>query len=513
MPYNSLSTDTKSKIWLMYLRKSRQDDPNETVEEVLTKHESILQEWAHRELGHEIPGDCIYREVISGESLEERVEAKKVLTRAEDQSVAGIVVVEPQRLSRGDLEDCGRLISTLRYTKTLVATPMMTYDMDNKMERRFFQDELMRGRDYLEYTKEILMRGRIAAVKRGCYIGRDAPYGYSKVVLGKDHTLEPNDCADVVRLVFDLYANHNKTYLQISTHLNSLKIPAPKGGSWSKDTIRKMLMNTHYVGKVSFNKVKRTTIVQDGVRITKKLTQPTEEIIMAEGKHQAIIDNETFQIAQRRMRNNPSTKTEFVLQNPFAGVLCCAGCGKAITRHPYKLAGVRMECRSKPKCYKSVKYDDLLTSVLKGLEKSELPSLEERANNGDGKSSLIQKRLVDKMERQMEEYRLQEEKQYDLLETGVYTQSRFEQRNTALRKKMDELQCSIDEARVTMPREIDFEERIVSMKSAIAALKDPNICAQEKNGLLKAVVQKIEFSTEEVGNNKTKINLKFTLNL
>ena len=32
--------------YIMYLRKSRQDEPNETVEEVLKKHEIQLQEYA-----------------------------------------------------------------------------------------------------------------------------------------------------------------------------------------------------------------------------------------------------------------------------------------------------------------------------------------------------------------------------------------------------------------------------------------------------------------------------------
>ena len=141
--------------WIMYLRKSRQDSPDETVEEVLAKHEGILQEWAKRELGREIPENCIYREVVSGESLAEREEIQRVLSRIESPDVAGILCIEPQRLSRGDLEDCGKLISTLLYTSTLVATPVMVYSMENKMERRFFQDELMRGRDYLDYTKEI----------------------------------------------------------------------------------------------------------------------------------------------------------------------------------------------------------------------------------------------------------------------------------------------------------------------------------------------------------------------
>ena len=36
---------------LAYLRKSQSDDPLLTVEEVLAKHETILDEWAQRTLG------------------------------------------------------------------------------------------------------------------------------------------------------------------------------------------------------------------------------------------------------------------------------------------------------------------------------------------------------------------------------------------------------------------------------------------------------------------------------
>ena len=41
--------------YIMYLRKSRADNPHESVEEVLEKHESLLQELAERDLGGRIP--------------------------------------------------------------------------------------------------------------------------------------------------------------------------------------------------------------------------------------------------------------------------------------------------------------------------------------------------------------------------------------------------------------------------------------------------------------------------
>lgn len=511
MPYNVVSTDYLNKIWLMYLRKSRQDDPNETVEQVLAKHENILQEWAKRELGYAIQEENIYREVISGESLDERTEIQKVLARMEDTNVAGILVVEPQRLSRGDLEDCGRLISALRYTKTLVATPMMTYDMENKLERRFFQDELMRGRDYLEYTKEILLRGRIASVKRGCFVASRIPFGYDKVKIGKDHTLEPNENADYVRMMFDMYVNQNMLYSQIAAKLNVMGVPSPTGSKWDKSTIRYILLNKHYDGKVYFFAKKTTTVVENGKRMTRKLSQPEEEMIIAEGKHPAIVDHETFQKAQEKLRLNPPNKSSYEITNPLCGIFKCKTCGRSITLHPYKHAASRLECRNHH--FKSAKATEVTEALIAALELSELPQLEAKLKNGEGKAVAIQQRILEKLEKQMEEYRQQEEKQYDLLETGKYTQDLFDKRNAALRKKMEDCQQQIYETKRTMPQEVDFEERIASLKKAIAALKDDTISGKEKNRLLKAIIEKVEMTTVDLGFAKTDIQMTIFLRL
>lgn len=483
-------------VYLMYLRKSRQDDPNETIEEVLSKHETMLQEFMKREYGFTISEENIYREVCSGESIQERIEIKKILARIEDSNVKGVVVIEPQRLSRGDLVDCGNLINDLRYTHTLVVTPMMTYDLENKMERKFFQDELLRGRDYLEYTKEILFRGRVASVKRGCYIGRSAPYGYDKVTIGKDHTLEPNEKADIVRLIYDWYVNEGLTYYQICCRLNDMGVPAPLGGIWKKDTPRVILHNLHYDGKVYFNKVKSTTIVENGEKSTKRLAQPIEEVIIAEGKHKAIIDHETFIKAQERSAKNPPFKKTSVLKNPLAGIVRCATCGKSLINHPYKHAEHRLECRERrPKHGRSVKYKDVESAVITALEFVELPKLEVKLKNGDGDALKIKKSLLDKLEKQLAEFKLQEEKQYEFLETGRYTEDVFDKRNTTLRDKMEACQQQIKETKASMPKSVDYGEKIISLKKAIESLKDDKISALEKNKLLKAVVEKINLSS------------------
>ena len=484
----------KKLIWLMYLRKSRQDDPNQTVAEVLAKHEQILQEYARKEFGGEIPEEDIYREVVSGESIDDREEIQKVLARIEDPNVAGVLVVEPSRISRGDLADCARVVSAFRFSSTLVGTPMMTYDLTKKMERKFFQDELMRGNDYLEYTKEILLRGRIASVKRGCYLGNIAPYGYAKVMKGDDPTLEIIEPeADIVRLVFELYTNAGLTPGAICRRLDDMGVSAPQGKGWKKDTIRGIVRNRHYIGQVVFNKIKKTQVLENGAVVVKRLAQPEEDIIVADGLHDPIIDMETWQRAQELVARNPKVKHTYPLKNPLSGLLVCEKCGRVMFVHSYKRAEDRFECRTRPRCYKSVPMPALIDAVIFALENSELPALQMKVKNDDGNARKIQERQLKKLEDEMEGYNAQRERLFEFLETGVYSADVFEERHAKLQAKIDTCREAIYKARATMPKSVDYAERVVTLEQAIAALRDPEATPEEKNKITKAIIERIEY--------------------
>ena len=168
--YNSQGYELNRLVYdeiIIYLRKSRQDDPNETVEEVLSRHEMQLQDFALRTWGARIPEGNIYREVVSGETIDDRPEIKKVLDRVQESKTKAVLVVECSRLTRGDLLDLGTMVHVLRYTSTLCVTLDRYYNLEDKHHRRAFEDELKRGTDYLEYTKETLMRGRRLSASQG----------------------------------------------------------------------------------------------------------------------------------------------------------------------------------------------------------------------------------------------------------------------------------------------------------------------------------------------------------
>ena len=504
--------------WLLYSRKSRQDDPHQTVEEVLAKHETLLQEYAEREFGGRIPEENCYREIVSGESISERVEIKKVLARIEDPAVKGVLVVEPSRLSRGDLSDCARIIDSFRFTHSLIATPMMTYDLEKKMERKFFQDELLRGNDYLEYTKEVLFRGRVAAAKRGCYINALAPYGYDRIKIGRDWTLTPNDDADVVRMVFDWYTKEGLTPGAIARRLNAMGYKPTKNDWWTRETVYSMLNNVHYDGKIKYNEWKSTWVVEHGARVKRLVRQPEEDIMLVEGKHPAIVDPETFRIAKAKMTagaKSPRAKKDHELINPLAGILRCAKCGRVMVldRSTYRLAAPRYRCRRRPTCMKSARVSEVLDAVMFALEHVELPKLQTKLRNGDGEAAAIQKRRIEKLVKQMDEYRDQEDTQYDLLEKKKYTQAVFDRRNAKLREKMEACEKELHLARTALPKNIDYAERIVTLEEAIAAMKDPDMTANEKNQMLQVIVERIDITLAEKDVKEETMHLEMFLRL
>ncbi|HBN00862.1 MAG TPA: hypothetical protein DD384_06610, partial [Firmicutes bacterium] len=325
---------------LDYLRKSRTDDPTLDVSEVLAKHEQMLDEWVDRNLPGmgPIPEENRYREVVSGETIESRPEIQKLLQRIELPRVKAILIVEPQRLSRGDLEDIGRIVKLLRYSNTLVITLNYTYDLHDERDRDLFERELKRGNEFLEYQKRIMNNGRLLSVRNGNFIGQTAPYGYKKVQIKegkrKCYTLEPDpEKAPIVKLIFELYRD-GYGMTRISDKLDALGVPSPSGGKWVPDTIPRMLKNEHYLGKVVWNRRPHSRKIVDGDIVVSRPT--AEEYLIYEGKHPAIIDQTLWDAVQVRRGTIPPNKKTYNFVNPLSGLLYCKRCGRAMTRRTYK---------------------------------------------------------------------------------------------------------------------------------------------------------------------------------
>jgi len=496
---------------LDYLRKSQSDDPLLTVEEVLEKHEAILDEWAEKHLGGKVPEENKYREVVSGETLKDRPEINLVLRRIESPKIKAIKIVEPQRLTRGDLEDIGRLMKLLKHTNTLVITPTHIYDLRDEYDWDAFERELKRGNDYLEYYKKIQARGRLLSVSQGNYLGTYAPYGFKKITVmdgkRKCPTLEEDpETADVVRMIFDMYVNKDMGCQRICNYLDSMKIKPPKGEYWSSAAMQDMLENIHYIGKVRWNFRKTVTIVEDGEIIKTRPTAKIGEYLIYEGRHEGIIPEELFNAAQAKKGRNHRAKAKTKVRNPLAGLLWCR-CGRAMSLRTYKdKDGIeknppRLLCDGQTHCKTgSVLYEEMLDRVCSILEQC-IEDFEVRVAEDTGDSVKLHAKLIKNLEKKMQDLQAKElsqwEAQSDPDPAKRMPQHIFQQLNAKLLKEKEEVQQALCKAYESMPEPVDYEEKVAMFKDALSALRDPEADPQEKNRLLKLCIDRIEYHRDK----------------
>ena len=494
-----------------YLRKSRTDDPTLTVEEVLEKHETMLDEWAEKNLGSKVPPDNKFYELGSGEKISERPEFNKVLKLIESPRFKAIKCYDVARLSRGDLEDAGRLMKLLRYSNTYVITLQKVFDMRDEYDRELFERELKRGNEYLEYSKKIMNNGRLLSVSQGNYIGSIPPYGFDKtwVMDGKRKcpTLKENkEQADVVRMIFDLYVNKDMGRTNICHYLDGMGIKPPKGENWSPAALKDMLENVHYIGKVKWNWRKTLTIVEDSEILQTRPKARIGEYLIYEGRHDGIISEELFNAAREKQGKNHRAKPTTKVRNPLASLLYCK-CGRAMSLRFFKKkdgterAAPRLSCEGQVHCKTgSCTYDEIITRVSAILEQC-IDDFEIRIQNNEGDSAKLHARLIKNLEKKMKDLQAKEIAQWDA-QTNPDPAKRmpqeiFQQLNEKLLKEKEEVQQALCKAYESMPDPVDYEEKVLKFKAALEALNDPEKDAQEKNRLLKACIEKIEYKRDK----------------
>ena len=494
-----------------YGRKSRFDDPYLSVEEVLEKHDRMLNEYAERHLGGPIPEEHNFQEVGSGESIKDRPEMTRLLKAIENPDIKAILVIDVQRLSRGDLEDAGRLIKLLRYTNTFVITPGKIYDLRDEYDRDAFERELKRGSEYLQYFKKISLRGKLDSVRQGNYIGSVAPYGFDRTVIedGKKtyHTLkERKDQADIVRLVFQWYCNEDIGVTAICRRLEGLGAKTKTGGSiWRPPIIFSMLENVHYIGCVRWNWRKTIKIIEDQEIRKLRPKAKVDEYLIFEGKHDGIISEELFNKAQEIRGKRHRTKQNLTLKNPFSGIMYCT-CGAKMGYNTYRKDGVeyappKLVCNNQVHCKTgSAVFHEVFEDICATIRDC-IQDLELRIDTNKDDSFKLHRDLVTRLEKKLKELEKKEleqwDAQYDPDESKRLPPHIFQKLNEKVLKEKDEVNKALCKAKDSVPKQVDYKDELLKFTDALNALEDPEIPAKIKNQYLKNIIDKIEYERGE----------------
>jgi len=517
--------DLKGKEIILYLRKSRADDPLMTVDEILAKHEELIIDWMKVALPNTdpIPTENIFREVVSGETLKGRPRMMELLRKVESPEIKAIVCKEPSRLSRGDLQDIGYLVKVLRYTGTVVLTPRGCYDLRDDRDREQFERELMRGNDYLEYQKKIMFDGKLLAVKSGQYIGSIPPYGYKKTSYKDKNTnrtcktLEPHpDEAPIVKRVFELYAQ-GLGAIRICDILDAKYGRPMNGVKWAPNSIAEILQNPHYIGKVRWNYRRFENTVKDGEIKRRRVT--AEDCLIFEGLHPALIPIELWDKVQAMRGNIPRAPKKSGLKNPLSGVIRCS-CGKTMTYKQPKIKGgyigrPRLLCAD-ARCKEngSAILSEIVDEVINVLQEC-IDDFEIRIEAGVDDSAEVHMQLIERLEKRLEQLRELETKQWDEKIKGEIPQHVFEKLNANTVAEIAEINQALCEAKNATPVHVDLHEQLITFHAALNALKDPDAPVEEQNKLVRACIERIVYRRPNLGTGKKKnqppFDLDFTL--
>lgn len=484
-----------------YLRKSRADLEAEAhgEGETLIRHEHILMELAHK---MNLSVTAIYREVVSGDTIDARPEIQKLLAEVEQGIYAGVLVVDIDRLARGDTVDQGIIARTFKLSNTKIITPKKIYDPNSEYDEEYFEFELFMARREYKIIARRIQRGRIASVKDGKFIGSTPPYGYDKVKIknGKGYTLEPNEEADVVRTIYKMYLSGTGMSV-IANTLQDLHIRTRSGKAWSKCTVSDILENPVYIGKIRWSYRPDVKQSINGKVVTKRITN--DNCYCVDGLHEPIISEADFELAQaiRCTNRRPPLKSSLALQNPLTGLIYCSKCGRKMTRlgpnsrnkyDTIKCTTRECDCVSAP----IYLVEELVLEFLeKWLEKYKF-ALQNNKNADDDGIRVIKLKSIDDAKAEIAKIDQQITKTYDFLEQGLYTAEVFTERNKTLSAKKAELEIHMSKlsqelAELQNTRQLKYD--IIPKIDHVLQTYDVCKNAEEKNRLLKAVIKKINY--------------------
>lgn len=497
-------------LYAIYLRKSRIDLEAERSGqgETLKRHETALLALAKQ---RRLPIGEIYREVVSGDTISGRPEMQRLLSDVELGRWKGVLCMEESRLARGDTMDQGRVQQAFYYSHTLIITPNKVFDPDSEADQEYFEFGLFMSRREYKMINRRLYRGRLASVKEGKWIGGHTPYGYQKIdVPGeKGKMLVPHpEQAEVVKNIFHWFVEESVPISAIANRLNEVGVLTQKGNLWSCQSVRGILENPAYCGLIRCGVRKVEKVPMGGALVDYRHKVPA---VMGEnlfqGRHEALITQEQFQAAQERRaifteRRGPKGPA----RSPFAGLVYCAHCGRAMILNKGKPGSRdRLWCQY-PTCRGIVgtalieTLEELLLSSLKThLAEITIPKAKAEQRN---RTEELVKQSIARVNREKDAVAAQKGRAFDLVEQGVYTPEVFTQRMEALTQREEDLNKQEEELRQKLEDSTREERGARELAPKLKRIIDlyPGLDdAAAKNELLKSALSHITYSRPKGG--------------
>ena len=393
---------------------------------------------------------------FSGVSFE-REGLQSMLREVEAGNVATVITKDLSRLGRNYLKT-GELIEIIfpeyevRYIAINDGVDTAREDNEFTPLRNWFNEF------YARDTSKKIRAVKQAKAQKGERVNGEVPYGYIADPNDRNHLIPDPETAHVVKQIFALYVGGARM-CEIQDWLKENEIltvgelryrrtgksqhPRPQLNAWYNwpdKTIYDMLTRKEYLGHTITGKTYKVSYKS---KKTKK--NPEEKQYFFPNTHEALIDEETFDLAQKRIatRNRPTKVDEIDI---FSGLLFCGDCGykmylmrgaKTLERkHAYTCGNYRNRARNDFVCTthyirKSILSEIVLAdlqrvlSYVKEHEQDFIQTANEYNAQSAKKALASQQKELDKAELRMKELNLLFRKLYEDNALGKLSDEQF----------------------------------------------------------------------------------------
>lgn len=494
----------------IYLRKSREEADDE---DVLSKHRNELVALADNNKWQY----SLYEEIKTGEKIAYRPIMQQLLDDVETGRYDAVLVMDIDRLSRGDNKDWGTIIECFCNDdiNAFIVTPQKTYDLREDLDDMIVGFQALFAKVEYKTINKRLQGGKIGGAKKGLWTNGKPPYPYYYEASTKS-VLVNREQEQIYRLIIDKYLAGESTR-DIMLYLNQNKIKTPKGNEpdgkylgWSQNVITRLLTSQVHLGNIVYGKTKAKKtggMTASGNPRKRNITKESDRWIVTEGKHRPLKTPDEHAKIMAIMRQR-ATVAKRARQGThiLSGLMFCGKCGHALgikrnspdmVKNEYVLVCGHLykdgsKCNQRGRKLDKSFYDVLLDNVVEVDEHklAELRDVDLANAEAQKVLSLKQTELVKTEQALTRIHESYEEGTLAKIDWLTRKEAR-EQQRARLAAEIRELYKDIGK---TVMTEDEFKERIATFSKRWHS----SLTEKEKNEALRSLVHKIIYDRNTV---------------
>lgn len=524
--YRQVDTSKLSGITVVYCRLS-QDDGLDGDSNSITNQKKILLDIVARE---NLPNPILFvDDGFSGTNFD-RPAISEALRLVENRQVSNFIVKDLSRLGRSYIK-VGQLteITFPSFDVRFIAlNDGVDSNKPNETNSIFLPIKSLMDEMYAADTSKKIRAVVQSKARAGERVTVNPPYGYLKAPNNPKNWIVDPVASEVVKRIFQ-EAKSGKSLSEISKGLKNDKIFKPDRHRieiglkpissspnvetlpyfWTRETLSAILGREEYLGH-TVNLRTRTKSYKD----KRKVDNPKEDWLIFKNTHEAIIDQETFDIV-RKMRNhkrsNQRYKNRAGHENLFAGIVFCGTCGRkhyfcpqeknGLNHDHYKCSGYRKPidgCENPHYIQKSALIEIVSGKLRQTIQEIHfdqeafLKKLEQQSQAQFSKNNKRQRQQLQK-----DEYRSKEidniiQKLYEDNLLGKISDERFVKLSQSYEEEQKQLQTSISDLTEKLAKQQEDSLNISKFMARISKYTElPKLTVEIVNELIdKIVIQK-----------------------